>query len=424
MKHTLKKLSETQLEITVLASSEDVHTAKVSALSRLARELKVPGFRKGKVPANVAEKHLDQNVLGNETIQFVIQKTLTEVVQVENLRVLDQPKIELKKFIPFDELEFTAVIDVIPEITLGNYTKLKVKRTIKKVEQSDVDDVLERVKQNFAEKKDVKRAAKLSDEVTIDFAGKKNGVAFDGGTSEDYQLVLGSNSFIPGFEDAVVGMKPGDKKSIPLTFPKDYHAKDLKGAKVEFDVTLKTVREVTTPELTDEVAGKVGPFTTVKELTEDIRRELTSQAEREADSVYKDDLVNALVKVSRVPVPDVLVEDQLKSIERDAKQNLMYRGQTPDEYMEQQGYADEAAWRDAEFRPTAIERVKAGLVLAELSKREHVEATKEELDARLAEMLQQYPTMKDQLDTPESRADLVNRLVTEKTLERLVELNA
>lgn len=424
MKHTLKKLSETQLEITVLASSEDVHTAKVSALSRLARELKVPGFRKGKVPANVAEKHLDQNVLGNETIQFVIQKTLTEVVQVENLRVLDQPKIELKKFIPFDELEFTAVIDVIPEITLGNYTKLKVKRTIKKVEQSDVDDVLERVKQNFAEKKDVKRAAKLSDEVTIDFAGKKNGVAFDGGTSEDYQLVLGSNSFIPGFEDAVVGMKPGDKKSIPLTFPKDYHAKDLKGAKVEFDVTLKTVSEVTTPELTDEVAGKVGPFATVKELTEDIRRELTSQAEREADSVYKDDLVGALVKVSRVPVPDVLVEDQLKSIERDAKQNLMYRGQTPDEYMEQQGYADEAAWRDAEFRPTAIERVKAGLVLAELSKREHVEATKEELDARLAEMLQQYPTMKDQLDTPESRADLVNRLVTEKTLERLVELNA
>lgn len=424
MKHTLKKLSETQLEITVLASSEDVHTAKVSALSRLARELKVPGFRKGKVPANVAEKHLDQNVLGNETIQFVIQKTLTEVVQVENLRVLDQPKIELKKFIPFDELEFTAVIDVIPEITLGNYTKLKVKRTVKKVEQSDVDDVLERVKQNFAEKKDVKRAAKLSDEVTIDFAGKKNNVAFDGGTSEDYQLVLGSNSFIPGFEDAVVGMKPGDKKSIPLTFPKDYHAKDLKGAKVEFDVTLKTVSEVTTPELTDEVAGKVGPFATVKELTEDIRRELTSQAEREADSVYKDDLVGALVKVSRVPVPDVLVEDQLKSIERDAKQNLMYRGQTPDEYMEQQGYADEAAWRDAEFRPTAIERVKAGLVLAELSKREHVEATKEELDARLAEMLQQYPTMKDQLDTPESRADLVNRLVTEKTLERLVELNA
>lgn len=424
MKHTLKKLSETQLEITVLASSEDVHTAKVSALSRLARELKVPGFRKGKVPANVAEKHLDQNVLGNETIQFVIQKTLTEVVQVENLRVLDQPKIELKKFIPFDELEFTAVIDVIPEITLGNYTKLKVKRTVKKVEQSDVDDVLERVKQNFAEKKDVKRAAKLSDEVTIDFVGKKNNVAFDGGTSEDYQLVLGSNSFIPGFEDAVVGMKPGDKKSIPLTFPKDYHAKDLKGAKVEFDVTLKTVSEVTTPELTDEVAGKVGPFATVKELTEDIRRELTSQAEREADSVYKDDLVGALVKVSRVPVPDVLVEDQLKSIERDAKQNLMYRGQTPDEYMEQQGYADEAAWRDAEFRPTAIERVKAGLVLAELSKREHVEATKEELDARLAEMLQQYPTMKDQLDTPESRADLVNRLVTEKTLERLVELNA
>lgn len=329
----------------------------------------------------------------------------------------------MKKFVPYTELEFEATVDVIPEVKLGNYKKLKVKKSVKTVEQADVDEILERVKQNFAEKKEVKRAAQLTDEVTIDFVGKKDGEAFDGGTSEDYALVLGSKSFIPGFEEAVVGHKTGDAFDVPLTFPKDYHAEHLKGAKVVFEVKLKKITEVKSPELTDELAKKVGPFETVKDLTDDIRRELADQNERVADNEYKDALVEALVKSSHIPVPEVLVQDQIKSVEQDAKQNLMYRGMMPEDYMAQKGYKDEEEWREKEFKDVATKRVQAGLALAELSKLENIEVTKEELAARHDEMLSQYPNMKEQLDTPEARADLVNRIVTEKTLAKLVDLN-
>lgn len=424
MKHTLSKLTDTSVKVVVTASAEDLAEAKSKALAHLAKNVTAPGFRKGKVPMNVAEKHLDPNVLADEVVQHTVNTTLNEVIAVEDLRVLDQPKIELTKFVPFTDMEFSAELSIVPAIQLGNYKKLKAKKSVKKVEQSDIDEVLTRVKQNFAEKEEVKRAAKLTDEVTIDFIGKKDGEAFDGGTSTDYTLVLGSKTFIPGFEEAIVGHKTGDVFDVPLTFPKDYHAENLKGQKVVFEVTLKKITEVKTPELTDEIAKKVGPFETVKALTDDIRRELTDQNERHADNDYRDSLVKELVKLTDVPVPEILVKDQLESLERDATNNLMYRGQTLEQYLEQQGFKDADEWRDKELKDTAVERVKAGLVLAELSKVESISVTKEELDNKQAEMLEQYPNMKEQLDTPEARGDLVNRLVTEKTLDRLVALNS
>ncbi len=423
MKHTLKKISDTQVEIVVNVSAEDLAEAKAKALKMLARDLKAPGFRKGKVPANVAEKYLDDNTLSNEVMQYAVNETLTEAITVEGLRVLDQPKISITKFVPFTDMEFSAVIDIIPEIKLGNYKKLKAKRVVKKVEKADVDEVVKRIRENLAEKKEVKRAAAMGDEVVIDFVGKKDGKAFDGGTSQDYPLVLGSKSFIPGFEEAIVGHKAGDKFDVPLTFPKDYHAESLKGAKVVFEVTLKKVTEVKLPELDDELAKKAGPVDNVKDMLEDIKSELALQNERQADDKYKDDLIQALVDVSKVSVPEILLADQIRSIGQDFKQNLMYRGLTPDEYMKQMGYVDEDEWQAKEFKVLAEKRVQAGLVLAELSKVENIEVSKDELDARHAQMIEQYPQMKEQLDTPEARADLVNRLVTEKTLERLVELN-
>ncbi len=424
MKHTLKKLSDTQIELLITLSGEDLAEAKQTALSHLARELKVAGFRKGKVPANVAEKHLDPNVLANEVAEHGINTSLNEIITIEGLRVLDQPKVELKKFVPYTELEFGAVLEVIPDIKLGDHKKLKVKKIVEKVEKKDIDEVLERVRQNLSEKKEVSRAAKMGDETVIDFIGKKGDEAFDGGTATDYALTLGSKSFIPGFEEKIVGHKPGDTFEVPLTFPKDYHAEHLKGAKVVFEVTLKKLNEVILPELTDEVAAKVGPFTTKQELIDDIRRELTAQKERAAEDKLKDDLIGALVKASKVPVPEILVEDQLKSLEQDAKQNLMYRGMTPEQYMAQEGFKDEDEWREKEFKPAAVRRVQSGLVLAELSKVENVEVTLQELETRQAEMIAQYPNMKDQLDAPEARRDLANRVLTEKTLARLVELNS
>lgn len=424
MKHTLKKLSDTQVQVTATASAEDLKDAKATALKYIARDIKVAGFRKGKVPAHVAEKHADPNVLANDTAEYAVNAVLNEVITVEDIRVLDQPKIEIKKYVPYDELEFESVIDVLPQITLGNYKKLGVTRSVKKVEKKDVDEVVERLRTNSSEKKTVKRAAKDGDAVVIDFVGKKDGEAFDGGTAKDYDLTLGSGSFIPGFEKAIEGHTAGESFEVPLTFPKDYHAKTLAGQPVVFDVTLHKVTEVTLPTVDDAFAAKIGPFKTKQELLDDIKRELSAQNERQANDAYKDELIGALVKLSKVPVPELLVEDQLRSIEQDATQNLMYQGMTPEQYIEQRGYKDKAEWVEKELKEAAVRRVQSGLVLAELSKAEQVEVTKEELESRLAEMLSQYPNMKEQLDTPEARRDLANRVLTEKTLERLVALNS
>lgn len=423
MKHTLKKLSETKVSLSVIVSAEDLSQAKTTALKYMARTMKVAGFRKGKVPANVAEKHADPNQLANEAADQAINATLNEVIAVEDIRVLDQPKIELKKYVPYTEMEYEAVIDVLPEIKLGNYKNLKVKRTVKKVEQKDIDEVVERLRTNLAEKKAVKRAAQNGDEVVIDFLGKKDNEPFDGGKAEDYPLTLGSNSFVPGFEEGIVGKKPGEAFAVTLKFPKDYHAKHLAGQPVVFDVTLKTINEVVLPALDDAMAAKVGPFKTVRELTDDIQRELLAQNERQADEAYKDELIGALVKASKIPVPDLLVDDQLRSIEQDFTQNLSYRGMTTEQYLEQMGYKDEDELREKEFKDAAVRRVQSGLVLAELSKVLNVEVSKDELEARFAEMVSQYPNIKDQLDTPEARRDLANRVLTEKTLAALVASN-
>ena len=323
-------------------------------------------------------------------------------------------------------IEFEAEIELLPEVTLGDYKKLKVKKESVELKPEEIDDVMARLRQQFAEKKEVKRAAQDGDEVIIDFVGKKDGEAFDGGTSSDYALTLGSGTFIPGFEEAIVGHKTGESFDVPLTFPKDYHAEHLKGAKVVFETKLNTINEVVLPKVDDDLAKKAGGFKTLTELNDDIKRELTSQKEKSVDDNYKDALVEALVSVSKVPVPQLLVDDQVQSIERDALQNLMYRGMTAEQYIASQGYKDQDEWREKEFKVAAERRVQAGLALAELSKAEDIQVGQDELATRHNMMLEQYknnPEVVKQLDTPESRRDLANRLLTEKTVDRLIELN-
>lgn len=426
MKHTLKKLSDTSVQAKVELDKKDLSTAKQAAVRRLARDVKAPGFRKGKVPLEVAEKHIDPTLLANEAVEHAINIALNDVAVSEDLRILDQPQINLDNFTPYEELTFTATIEVLPDITLGDYKKLKVTRKTVSVSDKEVDETIERMRSQLAEKKEVARPAKNGDVVTIDFIGKhENGDVFEGGTANDYDLELGSNSFIPGFEDAIVGHKPSTASfDVPLTFPKDYHAESLKGQKVIFKVTLKKVNENKLPAVDDAFAAKVGPFKTVQAMREDIRGELSAQKQKQEDDRVKDELVGQLVAKSSVPVPQVLVDDQMKQLEQDAMQNLMYQGMSLEQYLQQQGYKDHDEWRQKEFKTVAERRVQAGLVLAELSKAEKIEVSTEELNSRLAQMMEQYASMKDQVDTPEVRRDIANRLLTESTVDRLVQLNS
>lgn len=426
MKTTVKHLSDSRVLVTVTIDKTGLADAEQVALKKLSRTVKVPGFRKGHVPLNVAAKHVDPMSLSQETLENALSKAVAEAFLTEDLQALERPEVEVKKFVPGDLLEFTAEADVLPKVTLGDYKKLKATSPTIKIEKQDIDDVLDRIRSGFAEKNPVTRAAKMGDEVTIDFVGKKGDKAFDGGTASDYKLALGSQSFIPGFEEAIVGHKSGDAFDIPLEFPKDYHAKDLAGQKVVFAVTVKAIDESVLPELNDEFAAKVGEFTDMKGLLEDIKKELTAQKTREADDALKDDLVKQLTEASKVTAPAVLVEDQLRSIEQDLTQNLMYQGGSFEQYLESKGYKDKDEWIEKEAREAAESRVKAGLVLAELSKVEKVESTSEELAERINVYKQQYgnsPEMAKRFDEPEIQRSIANELLTSKTVDRLVELN-
>lgn len=426
MKTSVKHLSDTKVVLTINVTPDELKAAELVALTKLAKDIKVPGFRKGKVPASVVAKHADPTLVGQQTLEDALSKAVADAFTAEKLQPLDRPEVEVKKYVPGSELEFTAEVEIVPKVKLGDYKKLKAKLKVEKPTDKDIDDLVTRMRENFAEKKEVKRAAKTGDDVVIDFTGKKDGVAFDGGTATDFNLQLGSGQFIPGFEEGVVGHKAGDTFDLDLTFPKDYHAKELKGAKVVFSVTLKTVNERTLPEVNDEFAAKCGPFTSVKEMRDDIMAQMTEQREREAGEKLKDDLVKELVEKSTVPAPEVLVKDQEKSIEQDFVQNLAYQGLQLDSYLDTQGFATKEAWLDQQVRPAAEGRVKAGLVLAELNKELKIDASTKELEDHINLYKQQYANNKEalaQFDQPEVQRDIANRLLTEKTVEELVALN-
>lgn len=426
MKHTVKHQSDTKVLVTVTLDAAELADIKQKTLKRLAAKVKVAGFRPGKVPAHVAEKNLDVNVLNSEVLEDAVNMSAIEAFELAKLTPLDRPQVQVQAYVPGQELSYTAEVQVIPAVKLGDYKKLKVNKEAVNIGAKDVDEVIERLRTQAATKQDTTKAAQKGDEVIIDFEGKDaDGKPVAGASGTDYPLELGSNSFIPGFEDGLIGKKAGDVVELPLTFPKDYHHKPLAGAKITFTVTIKGVKHVTLPALDDAFAVTVGPFKKLAELKADITRELTEQKEREAVDKLKDSLVEQLVKGSHVPAPEVLIHDQLESLERDFVQNLMYRGMTLDQYLQQQGKTKEE-WRAKELHEQAERRVQVGLALAELSKVEAIEVSKNELDERLKEMLSRYgnsPDITKQLDTPEARRDIANRVLTEKTVNRLVELN-
>lgn len=426
MKTTVKNLSDTKVELTITLDATALADAEKVALVKLSQTVKVPGFRKGKVPASVAAKHVDQQALQEQLLDDAISKAVAEAFMAEKIQALDRPAVDIKKYVPGDLLEFTAEVDVLPPVTLGDYKKLSVKAEKTAVKAADIDDVIERMRQGFAEKKDVERAAKDGDETVIDFVGKKDDVPFDGGTGTDYTLKLGSGQFIPGFEEGIVGHKAGETFDLELEFPADYHAKELAGQKVVFTTTLKKVVELVLPKVDDELAKKAGDFKTIQDLKDDIKREIETQKEREANDKLKDDLINALIEKSTVPAPEVLVADQMRSIEQDFSQNLMYRGLDLHTYLDANGFKDEDDWREKEVKPTAIKRTQAGLVLNELSKAENISATDAEIDEHVEVHKRQYannPEVLKQFETAEVRRDIANHYITEKTIERLVTLN-
>lgn len=426
MKTKLKNISDVKVELTISLGTEELKAAEQVALTKLAKEVKIEGFRKGKAPLELVAAQVDQTILGQETLENALSKAVAEAFLKEDIKAIDRPEVDVKKFIPGTELEFTATTEIMPKVELGDYKNLKVKKNTVEVSKEEVSETIDRILKNFAEKKKVDRESKDGDEVIIDFLGKKDGVAFDGGKAEKFPLELGSKSFIPGFEEGLIGKKAGDEISLDLEFPKDYHAKDLAGTKVVFEVKIHEVRENALPEINEEFLSKLGEFKTKEEFEKQIKEDLKTQKQAESDEKFKDKLVKKLAEVSKVPVPEILLEDQKQSIELDMQQNLMYSGLSLEDYLERMGKTREE-WLEKDVKEAAEMRVKSGLALAELSKVEKVESSLEELDVRIAQLKEQYGNSKEiakQLSSDDVRRNLANQILTEKTIDLLVKFNS
>lgn len=423
MQVTRKNLSDTKVLLTITAAEAYLAPFKQKALEKLAGQVKVAGFREGKVPLNLVEKNVDPQAFQTEFVDEALNSLYVSAAQEEKLRPVDNPKITLKKFVPFTTLEFEAEVEVLGKIKVADYKKIKKQPKKVSVTANDVDDVIKGLASRMADSKDVDRAAKAGDKAIIDFKGvdaKKQPIK--GADGKDYPLLLGSDTFIPGFEKNLIGMKPSEEKTFELDFPKDYGVKALAGSKVTFTVTIKKVQEQYEPKIDDDFAAKAGPFKTLKELKDNIKEEL--QREREAKELQdlEAEIVKEVADKSTLTIPESLIEDQVERLKTEVRQNLNYKGITYEEHLKSEGKTEEEFRKDI-LAPEAESRVRAGLVLAEISELEGLDVQPDEVDLRIQMLKAQYqdPQMQEELDKPESRSNIASRMLTEKTIQKLVE---
>jgi trigger factor len=421
MRVTREDKSPTKVLLRVSADAADLEPIRRHVLSHF-RNVKVPGFRAGKAPLPMIEQNISQQALLDEFMEHALNELYRRAVDMENLKPIATDNVQLKKFVPYTEMEFEAETEVIGDIRLPNYKLIKVAKKKPEVTAKEVNDVLDSLRKRLAERSPVERPAKDGDELVIDFAGKdESGQPVAGASGKDYPIVIGSKTFIPGFEENLMGVKTGETKQFEVTFPKDYGVAALQSKKVTFEVRVKSVSELQEPRADDEMAAKAGQFKTLAELKADIKKQLKTEKQNQANIDQQNELMSKIADKTQVDVPQKLVQDEIMRMEEQEKQNLAYRGQTWQEHLDAEGVTEEEH-RERNLSEAA-QRVKIGLILSEIADKEKLSVTPEELEIRTQILRGQYqdPGMQAELDKPESRRDIEARLLTEKTLTKLTE---
>ncbi|MDD3066521.1 MAG: trigger factor [Candidatus Gracilibacteria bacterium] len=390
MKISLKTLPKSEVEITIEAEAKDLAVARETAVKQLSQEVKIPGFRAGSIPEDVLVKKIGEGVIHRETLDIALQLLYTQAVKEKDLKVIARPEVKIESEEPF---RFTAKVAVLPEIKIGEYKKIKLKKEVAKVEKKEIEAVIADIQKNNAVAVEVKdRAAKKGDRVEIDFAGfTPDGVPLDQTDSKNHPLILGEGNFIPGFEEGVEGMKIGEEKTHPVKFPADYRAKHLAGADVNFKIKLHKIEDMQPPKLDDAFAEKVsgGMKKTWAEVEKDIEEYLKSQKENAAIQKLEQQLIDELTKISEIEIPASLIEEEVEYMLHDFKHRLADGGMKWEDYLKN-SKKEEVAVRK-EMSVEAEKRVKIRLILDKLVEIEKVEIT----DAELTAEIERYKAQND-----------------------------
>ncbi|MDL2217160.1 trigger factor [Christensenellaceae bacterium OttesenSCG-928-M15] len=419
---TVEKLKNSRVKLTIEVSSDKFEEAMQQAYLKTRSRYNVPGFRKGKAPRKMIENMYGEGAFYEDAFDIVYGPAIDEALEEHKIDAIDRPDIEIEKIGGGDPLVFHAQIDVQPEVSLGEYKGIEVVKRAYTVEDAQVDAQIEQEREKVARYVDQDRPVEDGDQVILDYSGSVGGEKFDGGTAENQTLKIGSKSFIPGFEEQIVGMQKDEEKDITVTFPEEYHAKELAGKEAVFAVKIHAVQVKELPELDDEFAQDVSEFETLEALKADKRKTLVEQAEERAKAEMEDEALKKIVNGATIELPESMITSQIDYMMRDIQYRLSMSGLSLEQYLQFTGTSLDKMREDN--RETAIVRLKTQLVLDAITSAESIDASDEEIEEEIKEYCKRNEMEPEEFKKSFKESDkeyFKERTKVEKTLKLIMD---
>jgi trigger factor len=392
----VEKLEGNMAKLTIEASAEDFEEAVEKAYQKNKNKLSVPGFRKGKVPRKMIEQMYGKEVFYEDAANLVIPSAYAKAVDECTEDIVSQPSIDIVQVEAGKPFIFTAEVALKPEVTLGKYKGVEVEKADTSVTDEEIDAAIEQERENNARTVSIEdRAVKDGDMTILDFEGFVDGVAFEGGKSENYPLTIGSNTFIPGFEEQLIGAELNKEVEVNVTFPEDYQSEELAGKPAVFKCTIKEIKEKELPELDDEFASEVSEFETLAEYREDVKKNLTEKKESDAKNEKEDKVVEAIIADAKMDIPEAMLTTQQRQMADDFAQRIQMQGISLDQYFQFTGLTKEAFLE--QLKPQAQKRIQSRLVLEAVAKAENIEASEDEYKDEIKKMAEAYQMEEDKI---------------------------
>lgn len=425
MKVTAENGENQQVTLTIEVEAAEVTKAVNKAAKRLANRVNIPGFRKGKAPRIIVERHVGTDALMQEAFDLIAPQAFDNALKEQKIEPVTRPNIDIVTLEDGKDLVFKATVTPRPEVKLGDYKGLKVEKQVAEVKDEDVEKQIKNFQDRQGKMVDAPEGAAVEngDFTTLNFEGFVDGTPFEGGKGEDYPLQIGSGSFIPGFEDQLVGAKIGEEKEVNVTFPEEYHSKDLAGKAAMFKCTIKSIKRKELPEINDELAKNVSKFDTLDELKADIRKNLEENAERKAENDQKSAAIEQATNNIQVDIPAVMIDNRVTAMIQEMAMRLEQQGMKLEQYLQYAG-TDIAKIRE-DYRETAEKNVKTDLMLEEVAKAEDIKVEAKDLDAEVAAMAAAYgatPQQVQKIIKEQGRiGDLAASVLRKKTAQFIID---
>lgn len=422
MNVNLEKLENSRVKLTVEADAAKLEEGLAYAYRTVVRQISIPGFRKGKAPRKIIERYYGESIFFEDALEYLVPQLYEAAVKETEINPVEQPQININKIEPGEGLSIEFEVDVYPEVQLGQYTGLPVEKRIRTVSEADVDQELEQLRLRHSEliAVDSRDDVREGDFVNLDFKGYLDGKPFPGGAAAGYTLEIGSGQFIPGFEEQLVGMKVGEEKDINVTFPEEYHSQELAGKEATFNVKINSIKERLLPELDDEFAKDLGEYETLAELRDSIRERLEAALTAGTKQEMENKLIEQIIENSTFDLPKSMIEQQIEFVFNNFRTNLLYSGMPLEMYLEHTNQTEEELKQEME--PEAIMQLKRSLVLDEISEREGISVSDEEIERKIDELVKDSSNPEQVRRNWEANRDrLVNMIRIDKTWDFLIE---